>query len=416
MTTIKEIWNNEDVSRIMLADKWYKEHPEYKLVNPNLIVGLELEIEGWDVEKEALHRGFTFTSDGSLRGDSIEAITKPTYSKFVPHLLEGFYQHFEVKQRNYSERCSTHVHVNCQNLTKHQLRNVCVLYQALERVLFAWIGEEREQNIFCIPWYQCNISNKFVYKFLSSTDDTVRRWQKYTALNLLPIREQGTIEFRHLEGTCDITRITAWLNIIGSIFKYACEVTYKELRATIANMNSVSNYGAFVENVFGEYATLLTGLPAYKELLAMGIVDCKLLLVDDNRVQEDVPQPVRAAPAAVEMAGNVYNQVIMDDIDNSAHWRTNAVFAQEPDRQFTMAEINSMMAAVREPRIRPAPERDLLRAEARGYPFALPPGWERVAPDTPVPAPQPAPQGEPTIDELQRRVAAAVARNTDLPF
>jgi len=409
MTTIKEIWKNQDVSRIMLADKWYKEHPEYKLVNPNLIVGLELEIEGWDVEEEeASHRGFSFTSDGSLRGASIEAITKPTYSKFVPHLLEGFYQHFEVKQRNYSERCSTHVHVNCQNLTKHQLRNVCVLYQALERVLFAWIGEEREQNIFCIPWYQCNISNKFVYKFLSSTDDTVRRWQKYTALNLLPIREQGTIEFRHLEGTCDITRITAWLNIIGSIFKYACEVSYKELRATIANMNSVSNYGAFVENVFGEHASLLTGLPAYKELLAMGIVDCKLLLVDDNRVSEDTSQPVRAAPADVERAGNVYNSVIINEAPTE--WLGMA----QPDRQLTMAEIDAMLAAARQPRVRPAPERAFLRADQQGErnPFALPAGWEQPRVENVTMNAVP----EPTIDELQRRVEAAVARNNNLPF
>ena len=406
MTTIKEIWNNQDVSRIMLADKWYKEHPEYKLVNPNLIVGLELEIEGWDVEEEASHRGFTFTSDGSLRGASIEAITKPTYSKFVPHLLEGFYLHFEVKQRNYSERCSTHVHVNCQNLTKHQLRNVCVLYQALERVLFAWIGEEREQNIFCIPWYQCNISNKFVYKFLSDSDSAVRRWQKYTALNLLPIREQGTIEFRHLEGTCDITRITAWLNIIGSIFKYACEVSYKELRATIANMNSVSNYGAFVENVFGEYATLLTGLPAYKELLAMGIVDCKLLLVDDNRVQEDAPQPARAAPAAED----IYTRVTMDDaVDALPQW-AEAWVAPEPVRQLTVAEIDAMMAAARQPRARPAPWPPRAPGQRVENPFALPPGFGQPVP-APQPAPQGEPQGEPTIDELHRRLNAAIARN-----
>lgn len=406
MTTIKEIWNNQGVGQLMLADKWYKEHPEYKLVNPNLIVGLELEIEGWDVEEEASHRGFSFTSDGSLRGASIEAITKPTYSKFVPHLLEGFYLHFEVKQHNYSERCSTHVHVNCQNLTKHQLRNVCVLYQALERVLFAWIGEEREQNIFCIPWYQCNISNKFVYKFLSDSDSAVRRWQKYTALNLLPIREQGTIEFRHLEGTCDITRITAWLNIIGSIFKYACEVSYKELRATIANMNSVSNYGAFVENVFGEYATLLTGLPAYKELLAMGIVDCKLLLVDDNRVQEDVPQPVRAAPVVVDEFDDLVAPAPAFDWGSVTTAQANPA----PDRQLTMAEIDAFLAAARQPRGRHMPG---LRAPEQRVenPFALPPGFGQ--PDSGIP---PAPQGEPTIDELQRRVNAAIANNTNLPF
>jgi len=299
MTTLREVWGHGDVARLMLADRNYKLHPEYKMINPDLIVGLELEIEGWEHE-EPQHRGFSFTSDGSLRGPSIEAITKPTRSKFVPQLLEGFFGHFEVSKKNYSERCSVHVHVNCQDLTKQQLRNVCMIYQAVERVLFSWIGEVREQNIFCIPWYQCNISSRFVYKFLSNTDETVRRWQKYTALNLLPLREQGTIEFRHLEGTCDLHRITTWLNFIGAIFRCACSLTYKELRATIADMNSVSNYGAFIEQVFDEYAVELISLPNYREDLATGIVDCKLLLIDDNKVNEEtVSAPVQVAEVPV---------------------------------------------------------------------------------------------------------------------
>lgn len=296
MTTIRDVWGVPAVERLLLADRNYKEHPDYSFVNPNLLVGLELEIEKWETEEEASFRGFSFTADNSLRGASVEAITKPMRTKYVPVLLENFYEHFHVTDDNYSERCSTHVHVNCQDLTRQQLRNICVLYQAIERVLFAWIGEVREQNIFCIPWYQCNISSRFVHNFLSDTDGTVRRWQKYTALNLLPIREQGTIEFRHLEGTCDIKRITTWLNIIGSIFRFACEVTYKELRGIITEMNSVSNYEMFINRVFGVYATEFVSLPSYRELLAIGVVDCKLLLIDDHKVDENATQPPRVEP------------------------------------------------------------------------------------------------------------------------
>lgn len=358
MTTLREVWGHGDVARLMLADRNYKLHPDYKMINPDLIVGLELEIEGWDYPEEPQHRGFSFTSDGSLRGPSVEAITKPTRSKYVPALLEGFFGHFEVSKKNYSERCSVHVHVNCQDLTKQQLRNVCMIYQAVERVLFSWIGEVREQNIFCIPWYQCNISSRFVYKFLSATDETVRRWQKYTALNLLPLREQGTIEFRHLEGTCDLRRITTWLNFIGAIFRCACSLTYKELRATIADMNSVSNYGAFIEQVFGEYAVELISLPNYREDLATGIVDCKLLLIDDNKVSEETAlntAPVRPAgtgfvegepdeyiprhqaalrPRPVPLAGELYRMLAEDPGATAPHQDTQEGLARAVDRMY----------------------------------------------------------------------------------
>jgi len=386
MTTMRDVWGHRDVASLMLSDRNYKLHPNYKMVNPDLIVGLELEIEGWDHPEEPQHRGFSFTSDGSLRGASVEAITKPTRSKFVPHLLESFFSHFEVSQKNYSERCSVHVHVNCQDLTKQQLRNVCLIYQAVERVLFSWIGEVREQNIFCIPWYQCNISSRFVYKFLSDTDSTVRRWQKYTALNLLPLREQGTIEFRHLEGTCDLHRITTWLNFIGSIFRCACSLTYKELRATIADMNSVSNYGAFIEQVFGEYAIELISLPSYRENLATGIVDCKLLLIDDNKVSEEtVSAPVQADGIGNEIAGVRYDSAIVDEFDDLAipapapayeTWGTVAAAQEAPPPTTTaqlLAQLDAMTAradpfaqAFRPAPIRPAPTAEAIeRATAR---------------------------------------------------
>jgi hypothetical protein len=275
---IRELFGVGDVARLMLVERSnYRLHPEYTLVNPNLIVGLELEIERWNPDVENRFRGFEFTRDGSLRGYSVEAITKPMYSKFVPEKLESFFKHFSITKDNYSERCSTHVHVNCQDLTPEQVASVCLLYQVFERAIFDFIGNERSENIFCTPWSQCRISKGMLKRLISDPNSTTANWQKYTALNLVPLRDKGTVEFRHLEGTCDIGRIVTWLNIIGSIFAYATKHKTGEIAKTIAEMNTVSNYELFMGEVFGPFQTAFSDL---RGLLSQGVIDCKFAMLD----------------------------------------------------------------------------------------------------------------------------------------
>ena len=219
MSTIRQLYGLQDVNERLLADKNYR---AVAVHNPDLIVGLELEIERWPTPPEdCRHRGFTFTSDGSLRNSGVEAITKPTKLKNIPNLLKSFFTHFEVTEDNYSDRCSIHVHVNCQDLSVEQVRTICLLYQAVERILFNFVDDSRRGNIFCVPWCESGVADRFVPRFLDDPVSTIRIWQKYSALNLLPLRELGTIEFRHLEGTCDLGKIITWLDIISHIFSYA---------------------------------------------------------------------------------------------------------------------------------------------------------------------------------------------------
>ena len=280
MTTIKDYFGVHNVSDLMIGERNYKVSPDYAFSNPNLIVGVELEIEGWNDDNPKEYKGFVFEVDNSLRNNGVEAVTLPMFSKYVPNLLTNFFKTFGITENNYSHRCSTHVHINAQNLHVEQVRSICVLYQALERVILSYVGNDRDNNIFCVPWHQCNISQDFVNKFTQDLNLTTRSWQKYTALNILPLRDRGTLEFRHLEGTCNVARITEWINLIGCIVRYATEVSYETIVETIVNMNTVSNYGAFVEHIFREFSTALTTLPEYEENLALGVVDCKLCLVN----------------------------------------------------------------------------------------------------------------------------------------
>ena len=287
MTTIREQFGMRAVEELLLNQRKYLVLPEYTFANPDLLVGIECEVENWPIDQELKHFGFTFETDGSLRNNGYEAITAPTYTKHVPYVLTTLFGRFNITQdNNYSQRCSTHVHVNCQDLTIEQVKLLCLLYQVLERPLFGFVGHDRQDNIFCVPWSQCTMSHDFAYKFMRDPSTTTRYWQKYTALNILPLRDRGTVEFRHLEGTCDVNRIVAWLNIIGSMVKYAKEHSYEDFRNTILEMNSVSNYGAFIESVLREYSPLLTDLPSYQEDISMGVVDCKLCLMTELQQSE----------------------------------------------------------------------------------------------------------------------------------
>jgi len=249
--------------------------------NPNLLVGLELEIENWPPRDENLFGGIRFASDGSLRNNGVEAITEPLPIRSVPHFLRAFFNHFGITENNYSERCSTHVHVNAQPMTFEQLSSLCLLYQTVERLLFQFIGNHRDTNIFCVPWYQSGVTYSLVNNLENVKevgDFPIQGWQKYSALNLLPLREQGTVEFRHLYGTCNVDTIMKWLGIIGKMVEFSMKTSLADVKEAIVKMNSVSNYRVWLEQIFQEYSVHLMVNPRYEEELSLGIIDSKMML------------------------------------------------------------------------------------------------------------------------------------------
>lgn len=321
---------------MMLDDKNYKLSNE-PLANPELIVGLELEIEGW-VGRSRDYTGFNFDTDGSLRNHGIEAISLPTKSKFVQALLEGFYKDNVVTKDNYSERCSTHVHVNVLNFNLDQLASVAMLYQVFERLIFNFIGDDRDKNIFCVPWYQANINTNLVDVIRTGKWRNLQRWSKYTAMNLLAVTNRGTVEYRHLGGTCDVERIMAWVNILGCLHDYASKNSVEDIEKIVANLNTSSAYDVFLQSVFGPWSKYLkTG--DFQIAMENGVIDAKIMLTKDTGLLEEVPvdafeqdhQPAAQAPrpwaGGMQFVNNPINwneirgdnplrqQVILDDLD-----------------------------------------------------------------------------------------------------
>lgn len=257
-----------------------------KMPSAERLVGLELEIENFDPEAEQRFPGFHFEADGSLRnsaeGIGIEAITAPVAISSAIGLLSVFYKKFEITESNYTERCSTHVHVNVMDMTADQLACLCLLYQATERLLFEYAGTDRAQSIFCVPWCQSGLTYNYVQKLIASPG-RVKEWQKYSALNLLPVATQGSVEFRHLGGTCDLNKIKGWLAIIGCLFERAMASNTLQLQSSICDMNTISNYREWLSDLFGRYSEHFLVLPNYGQALHRGVVDCKVMLMQEKK-------------------------------------------------------------------------------------------------------------------------------------
>jgi hypothetical protein len=243
----------------------------------NLIMGLELEIENFRYDTPVY--ATRHEEDGSLRNNGCEVITSPIRHKYLRSLLDKVVKTHRLTEDNYSDRTSVHVHVNVQDMTEPQLATLFLTYQSVERLLFSFVGEERENNIFCVPLYQAGIATGFVSETPTEFLRGLRRWQKYTAFNVIPVSEQGTVEFRHLYGTCDVDTICNWLNLIACLFKYSTSVSYEDAKKRIMRLNTESNYEQYVVSIFGDLTPLVfSGDLECTGLLHRGVIDSKLSL------------------------------------------------------------------------------------------------------------------------------------------
>lgn len=344
-----------------------------KMPSAERLVGLELEIENFDPEAEQRFPGFHFEADGSLRnsaqGIGIEAITAPVAISSAIGLLSVFYKKFEITESNYTERCSTHVHVNVMDMTADQLACLCLLYQATERLLFEYAGTDRAQSIFCVPWCQSGLTYNYVQKLIASPGQ-VKEWQKYSALNLLPVATQGSVEFRHLGGTCDLNKIKGWLAIIGCLFERAMASNTLQLQSSICDMNTISNYREWLSDLFGRYSEHFLVLPNYEQALHRGVVDCKVMLMQEKqstpnpfwrRDTEDLirtyqdqlnrmrlrPNPAEEVPLdPAALAFN--NRIIEDDIEEVWTGMLGDIRAQAPRAINTAVGTNNTITTGRQ--------------------------------------------------------------------
>jgi len=241
-----------------------------------IIKGIELEIENWPENwADSSAVGFTFTEDGSLRNNGTEAVSHPNNTRGLLAVTEQLWKKFNIQSdKNFSDRTSIHVHANVFDFTGAQFKAITLLYQVFEELLFAYVGDDRANNIFCVPWYEAGVT-AFNHQLMVKSP---RGWNKYTALNLAPVASQGSIEFRHMAGHADITKLAGWLNIIDDLMLSAKKTDYNSVIDRIQNINTNSQYAEFLYSIFPNTGSLLKTAD-YERKMSRGVVEAKLALV-----------------------------------------------------------------------------------------------------------------------------------------
>lgn len=121
-----------------------------------------------------------------------------------------------------SPRTSVHVHMNAQDLTLSQLVQWMLVYYAVEPLLCAYHGQEREHNLFCLQMRQTPTLADNIYNFL--TTQRIENSLKYAALNIMPLRERGygTLEFRAGAGILRTPmEVKPWVDMLLEVMNYA---------------------------------------------------------------------------------------------------------------------------------------------------------------------------------------------------
>lgn len=184
---------------------------------PQLVMGVELEIENTRASDFA---GFGCVEDGSLRNSGYEFVSRPFTKDMQMTYFKGL--HGAILPRTagipmFSPRTSIHVHANCLDLDVEQAKAMVLWYSLFEPVFFSMVDQLRSNSVFCVPLDQTVMPGMLcrTLKFC------VQGWSKYTAFNIKPLGEKGTIEFRHMHGHNDAQLHEEWLSIIENLWTFS---------------------------------------------------------------------------------------------------------------------------------------------------------------------------------------------------
>ena len=258
-------------------------------VSDTICVGIELEQE-YESERHFIAADGTGSPyakslwrvdrDDSLRGHGIEYASVVLYPAQIEPALDEVWS--IVEQGNNSWRAGIHVHVDVRSLDDAQFRSMCKLYAIMEPLIFAWEGTGRDQSRFCIPWYSCTDGVAAAFDAVSQDRRTIERtfrsFGKYAALNLMPIMNYGSVEFRHMSMMPDRQRLLNYVRICMGI-----------VEAGSRNVNAsreMSGLGPreFISSIFQGHCDFLLQVPDYEMLLWRGMDTANALGIQNRDV------------------------------------------------------------------------------------------------------------------------------------
>lgn len=251
--------------------------------------GIELEMEGQGLERVQDQKSWSKKADGSLRRGGVEFVTRRPVSLKGAYLalseLSVALSDSEAAVDN-SVNCSSHVHMNVQDLTLKDILQIVILYYIFEDWLVDFsAGPERVGNLFCLrltdselPLYE--LRSKINKKSFPAFEDNIRS----SALNFCSLSLFGTLEFRSFRGVSNPLDLSMWLAILSQLRESAL----KKFSSPEEILYDFSMLGLdeFVKKVFKPVH--LKALGPYKERdLIEGMRRAQILAFDTDYSQYD---------------------------------------------------------------------------------------------------------------------------------
>ncbi len=220
-------------------------------------LGLELEMEAKnslpaDGYLEAIYgekskARWMGVKDGSLRGSSKEFIlTAPCTRDELPVLVTGLFSVIGTHKTilDNSNRCSTHVHVNMKGRKINELTSIIALWATFETLLIEWCGVERKTNHFCLSMQDSPSVPMAWESLLRYGAYPGDRNLKYSALNILPLWEKGSLEFRCGRAADSPAFPILWATFLDVMCEYAAN-TYKYPDRLAADLSERGGWNIF---------------------------------------------------------------------------------------------------------------------------------------------------------------------------
>ena len=292
--------------------------PDHSLPMPTDLIGIEVELELIPQMSLPL---WNVVHDGSLRDGCEYVLREPLYGTGITEALDILQTHLNEYNPRISERCSVHVHINVSDMEVQDFQKFLAMYVIFERVLFRYHGD-RANNVFCIPWYKAGVPLEHLLSL--ETKQRSSHWEfmdcdKYSALNILPINNFGSIEFRHMAGTTDTSKILEWIRIIMHLKKFAMSLgDLQELPAYLSGTGG----RRFLREVFGTDADVLTYRDVDQDILkgvraAQRAIFANRFTERVQDVQENIPPPIAPRTAGARRTAT-FNNTAWTQLYNTA--------------------------------------------------------------------------------------------------
>lgn len=202
-----------------------EKHP--LIVGTNL-AGVEIELEGITARAPRFNY-WTAKGDGSLRNRGMEFVCsspwggRDLYNAAIE--IDGW---LFTAQPEDTWRCSTHVHVDVRDMTVPQLKRMILAYAVYERILFKCSGFHRYKNNFCVALgfaqeLVTTLSNAWALPDNQFINRLTGNWDKYSSINMLPIQQFGSVEFRISEAKWRKGRLIRLVNRFLSLKEIAMQ-------------------------------------------------------------------------------------------------------------------------------------------------------------------------------------------------